>query len=90
MKLIVTIFLATTAACTYAQRDTAVSKKVYNLFNPTPKSMMRDFETDRPDVTESAYTLDAGHFQFEQIYLKQNILKPPESPQSIIITTLAT
>ena len=26
---------------------------------------MRSFETDRPDVTESAYTVDAGHFQFE-------------------------
>lgn len=26
---------------------------------------MRDFETDRPDVTESAYTVDAGHFQLE-------------------------
>ncbi|WP_294333644.1 hypothetical protein [uncultured Chryseobacterium sp.] len=22
-------------------------------------------ETDRPDVTESAYTVDAGHFQYE-------------------------
>lgn len=26
---------------------------------------MRGFETDRPDLTESAYTVDAGHFQFE-------------------------
>ena len=26
---------------------------------------MRDFETDRPDVTESAYTVDAGHLQAE-------------------------
>ncbi len=27
--------------------------------------MMREFSADRPDVTESAYTVDAGHFQFE-------------------------
>ncbi|MDF3076633.1 MAG: transporter [Sphingobacteriaceae bacterium] len=26
---------------------------------------MREMATDRPDVTESAYTLDAGHFQIE-------------------------
>ena len=26
---------------------------------------MREFQTDRPDVTESAFTVDAGHFQVE-------------------------
>ena len=26
---------------------------------------MREFSTDRPDKTESAYTVDAGHFQLE-------------------------
>ncbi len=26
---------------------------------------MRDFDTDRPNKTNSPYTLDAGHFQFE-------------------------
>jgi hypothetical protein len=41
------------------------SKRSYNLFHPTPKDQMRDMETDRPDVTESAYSLDAGHFQVE-------------------------
>lgn len=40
-------------------------KKSYNLFNPVPKSEMRDFSIDRPDVTESPMTVDAGHFQFE-------------------------
>ncbi|HEU4678567.1 MAG TPA: transporter [Terrimicrobiaceae bacterium] len=37
----------------------------YNLFNPTPRPLMREMSTDRPDKTESAYTVDAGHFQFE-------------------------
>ena len=41
------------------------SKSRYNLFHPTPKNLMRDFNTDRPDVTESAYSVDAGHFQVE-------------------------
>ena len=37
----------------------------YNLFNPVPKDQMREFSIDRPDVTESQVTVDAGHFQFE-------------------------
>jgi hypothetical protein len=37
----------------------------YNLFNPTPRAFMREMSTDRPDKTESPYTVDAGHFQFE-------------------------
>jgi hypothetical protein len=40
-------------------------KSGYHLFRPTPDALMRDMETDRPDKTESAYTLDAGHFQLE-------------------------
>ncbi len=41
------------------------NKRGYHLFNPTPVSQMREFVTDRPDKTESAYTVDAGHVQFE-------------------------
>jgi hypothetical protein len=37
----------------------------YHLFNPVPKDRMRELSTDRPDQTESAYTVDAGHFQIE-------------------------
>lgn len=40
-------------------------KSVYNLFNPVPENLMRDLSPDRPDVTESAYTVDAGHCQLE-------------------------
>jgi hypothetical protein len=42
-----------------------VDKSGYHLFNPTPREQMREFSTDRPDQTESAYTVDAGHFQME-------------------------
>jgi hypothetical protein len=41
------------------------NKWQYNLFSPTPRALMRDMSTDRPDKTESPYTVDAGHFQFE-------------------------
>src|SRR5687767_5025731 len=40
-------------------------KSHYHLFHPTPREQMRDMSTDRPDKTESPYTVDAGHFQFE-------------------------
>lgn len=45
--------------------DKSTNKWKYNLFNPTPKELMRGLNTDRPDKTESAYTVDAGHFQIE-------------------------
>ena len=40
-------------------------KSKYHLFNPTPRELMREMSTDRPDKTESPYTIDAGHFQVE-------------------------
>ena len=40
-------------------------KSQYNLFNPTPRALMREMVTDRPDRTESPYTVDAGHYQLE-------------------------
>ncbi|MEP6662651.1 MAG: transporter [Verrucomicrobiota bacterium] len=40
-------------------------KSGYHLFNPTPKELLREMSTDRPDKTESAYTVDAGHVQVE-------------------------
>jgi len=43
----------------------ATDKSGYHLFNPTPREQMRELSTDRPDQTESAYTVDAGHFQME-------------------------
>jgi len=43
-------------------------KSGYNLFNPTPESLMRELTPDRPDKTESPYTVDAGHFQIEMDY----------------------
>lgn len=43
-------------------------KSRFTLFNPTPIALMRDLSTDRPDQTESAYTVDAGHFQVELDY----------------------
>lgn len=43
----------------------AADKSGYTFTRPTPVDQMRALSTDRPDQTESAYTLDAGHFQLE-------------------------
>lgn len=45
--------------------DAESDKSAYNLFHPTPDSLLRDFDTDRPDKTNSPHTLDAGRFQLE-------------------------
>ncbi|HET7115619.1 MAG TPA: transporter [Hanamia sp.] len=66
--LLIFLFLFTSFAHAQTLQDSV--KLRYNLFHPTPKNLMRDFETDRPDVTESAYTVDAGHFQLETDLIK--------------------
>jgi len=43
----------------------APDKSGYTLFNPTPDSQLRNFSPDRPPKADSAYTVDAGHFQYE-------------------------
>ena len=50
-----------------AQETNAVSpdKSRYNFFNPVPDNLLRELSPDRPDETESPYTVDAGHFQLE-------------------------
>ena len=40
-------------------------KRRFHLFDPTPREQMREMTPDRPDVTESPYTVDAGHVQIE-------------------------
>ena len=47
----------------------AADKSGYHLFNPTPRHLMRDLSADRPDVTESPITVDAGHVQVELSFL---------------------
>lgn len=57
-KLAAILFVATTAA-------EAADKSRYSILTPTPDSQLRDMATDRPDKTESPYTVDAGRIQVE-------------------------
>jgi hypothetical protein len=65
MKYFIISFLLCVSFKSGCQQLSGSSKSPYNLFHPTPKNLMRDLETDRPDATESPITLDAGHFQCE-------------------------
>ncbi len=43
----------------------ATASSDYSLFNPVPADRLRPLNTDRPDLTESPFMIDAGHFQVE-------------------------
>jgi len=65
VRTLTTGVLSCTAASLFAGEGSPKDKSGYHLFNPTPRVLMREMSTDRPDITESAYTVDAGHFQVE-------------------------
>ena len=50
-------------------RDTVATKSDFHLLAPTPRELMREMQTDRPDTTESPYTVDAGHVQVEMDFV---------------------
>ena len=62
MKNIVLIIILMNAIGVHAYGQ---QKRQYSIFKPAPVDSLREMETDRPDVTESPQTVDAGHFQLE-------------------------
>ncbi|MCH8822218.1 MAG: transporter [Planctomycetes bacterium] len=66
---VVAIGLMLSTGCDAFAQQGAEDKSAYNLFNPTPRHLMRDLSADRPDVTESPITVDAGHIQVELSFL---------------------
>jgi hypothetical protein len=61
--------LLAAAASPLAAAQSLPDKSAYHLFNPVPRELMRDMSTDRPDVTESPITVDAGHVQLEMSFV---------------------
>lgn len=47
-----------------------VDKRQYSIFRPTPRRYLRPMVPDRPGITESPYSVDAGHFQYETDFLR--------------------
>jgi hypothetical protein len=68
--------------CSSAQQPTNVK---YSLFHPVPKEKMREMETDRPGITESPYTIDAGHYQYETDLLNYEKVSTETSVQKTLL-----
>lgn len=78
------------APTAHAQALTASEsdKRKYSLFNPTPGPLLREMSTDRPDITESPFTVDAGRFQVEQSFVEYSRSADGEDLYSVLPTTL--
>jgi hypothetical protein len=63
------IFFAAAMVAAWPACGQAVDKSSYSLTNPTPRGALRELSTDRPDKTESPYTVDAGHLQVEMDFV---------------------
>jgi len=57
----------------------------YNLFNPTPAALMREFNPDRPSITEGPFTVDAGHLQTESDFV--NFTRSRPDPDGAVTQT---
>jgi hypothetical protein len=63
-------------------------KSQYNLFNPTPKALMREMSADRPDKTDSPFTVDAGHFQLEMDFANLTYNRPNSERGNVRFTAV--
>ncbi len=61
------VILSTAAA---QNTQPPIEKSAYHLFNPTPRALWRPMSADRPDSTESPYTVDAGAVQIELSFVE--------------------
>jgi hypothetical protein len=62
-------------------------KSAYTLFHPTPADRIRELSTDRPDQTETPFTVDAGHVQVEMDLV--NVVRDVEGFSGMHTTTTA-
>lgn len=65
IKFIVTGLILTFGCWIQSSSAHANDKRSYSLWNPTPDALLRDMTTDRPDITEVPFTIDAGRVQIE-------------------------
>lgn len=63
MRISIFAAIATAIASPAFAQD--VERSPYSLASPVPGEALRELSTDRPDKTESPYTVDAGHVQIE-------------------------
>ena len=65
MSLKSTLMAAGVALPLFCLAAPTPDKSAYSFFNRTPETQLRELVTDRPDLTESPYTVDAGWWQLE-------------------------
>jgi hypothetical protein len=65
MKKTIVFLVGVSALISFQSNAQQQAGMRYSLFHPVPKERMREMETDRPGITESPFTVDAGHFQYE-------------------------
>ncbi len=88
--LVLLVFLLP-ALTVYADQQAPLNKAEYHLLHPTPVELMRQMSTDRPDKTESPYTVDAGHVQVEMSLLDYSYdHHNPDEPQTRMDTLSVT
>lgn len=63
--LLLAALLPVSAFAQTSVNPTPPDKSGFWLFSPTPDDQFRSFSTDRPNKSNSPYTVDAGHFQYE-------------------------
>jgi hypothetical protein len=69
--------------CSFAQQQASPK---YSLFHPVPKEQLREMQPDRPGITESPFTVDAGHFQYEtDLFSLEKQNKETEVERTILI-----
>ncbi|HLK98089.1 MAG TPA: transporter [Hymenobacter sp.] len=59
------VLLGTTTAEAQIKKSCPYDSAHFNLFKPVPRNQLRPLRPDRPGITESPFTVDAGHFQLE-------------------------
>ncbi|MFA6544825.1 MAG: transporter, partial [Limisphaerales bacterium] len=79
--------LLTAWAVSVARAEAPPDKSQYHLFNPTPPRWMREMSTDRPDKTESPFTVDAGHYQVEMDFVTYSYDKHNPARDGTIVRT---
>jgi hypothetical protein len=88
LGLLLAMWTAGASLC--AAEDRPADTGQYTLFKPTPRELMREMNTDRPDKTESPHTVDPGHFQIEAdilnyTYDRHNPARDDVSVESVAI-----
>jgi Putative MetA-pathway of phenol degradation len=71
-------------ADTDSPSDAATPVSGHSLFDPVPSDQLRSMATDRPNVTNTPQTVDAGHLQVEEGFFdyarsRTNAIAPPRT-----------